>query len=130
MTPDTTLITIVVNGVLTPIFVLLTLWVRSTISSKQRSLNREDGFIAGLEKRVLQLETEVREVRIELKNRDEEYLDLYKKYTTLLAKYEVLLADHEDMKKKYGKTATGLDDLKADIKNKAEEAALVIKSIQ
>lgn len=127
MTADTTLITIIVNGVLTPVLVLLTMWMRSTVSTKQRILSREDGFISGLEKRIISLEREIREVRVELKNRDGEYLEIYKEYTTLKAKYEVLLADHEDLKRQHLATATELANLKQGIEKRATE---VVQSMQ
>ena len=110
-----TLLTLLINAVLTPILVLITLWVRSSISRSQHALDREDGFISGLEKRIISLEKEVREVRIELKNRDEEYLQLYKEHTTLKAKYEVLVADHNDLKQKYEHTVAELTRLGNDL---------------
>ena len=104
-------ITLFINAVLTPTLVLVTMWFKSIISSKNRSLDREDEFIAGLVERIEGLEKEIREVRIELKNRDAEYLELYKEHTTLKAKYEVLQADHEELKKKYEHTASELSNL-------------------
>lgn len=108
---DATLITLIINAVLTPIIVLITLWVRSNIAKSNRMTDREDGFITGMEKRIIALEKEIREVRIELKNRDAEYLELYKEHTTLKAKYEVLSVDHEDLKRKYEATVAELSKL-------------------
>lgn len=110
-----TLITLAINAVLTPLLVILTLRTRAGISKGERDEKRHDGFITGLERRILALEKEVREVRIELKNRDEEYLQLYKEYTTLKAKYEVLQADHEELKKKYEHTVSELARLGTDL---------------
>lgn len=112
---DEALITLLINAVATPVLVLITLWVRSSQQRSDRSLTREDGFISGLEKRVISLEKEIREVRIELKNRDAEYLDLYKEHTTLKAKYEVLLIDHNDLKQKYEHTVAELSRLGTDL---------------
>jgi chromosome segregation ATPase len=105
---DTALITLIINALITPLLVVLTMWFKSGISAKDRASLREDGFITGLEKRVLDLEKEIREVRVELKNRDTEYLTLYKEHTTLKAQYEVLQADHEELKKKYEQTVSEL----------------------
>ena len=110
-----TLITLGINAVITPLLVLLTLWVRSNISKGERDEKRHDSFVAGMEKRIIALEKEVREVRIELKNRDAEYLALYKEHTTLKAKYEVLQADHEELKKKYEHTVEELAKLGTNI---------------
>lgn len=90
---------LILNVIATPAMVIITLWVKSLLSSKERIEKREDGFINGLEKRVLDLEREVKEVRVELKNRDKEYFELYKEHTTLKAKYEVLVADYDELKK-------------------------------
>lgn len=106
-----TLITLIINAVMTPLFVILTLWARSIVSSKNHAILREDGFIAGMDKRIMALEKELREVRIELKNRDADYLELYKEHTTLKAKYEVLQVDHEQLKKEYGHTVEELTRL-------------------
>ena len=62
------------------------MWVRSQISSKERDQKREAGFIDELIKRVAQLETDIKEVRAELKNRDAEYLALYQQHTTIESK--------------------------------------------
>lgn len=108
---DATILTLIINAVVTPLLVIATLWVKSQTASKNHTLTREDGFIAELNKRVQTLEKEIREVRIELKNRDAEYLELYKEHTTLRAKYEVLSADHDDLKKKYEATVAELSKL-------------------
>lgn len=121
--------TLVVNAILTPVLVLLTLWAKSGISQKERMTKREDGFIEGLAKRIEDLEKEVREVRVELKNRDAEYLNLYKDYTTLKAKYEVLQVDHTELRKQHDATALELANLKEDIKKKADDAAQAMKSL-
>lgn len=108
---DATILTLIINAVVTPLLVLATLWLKSQTASRSHALTREDGFINELNKRVVSLEKEIREVRIELKNRDAEYLELYKEHTTLKAKYEVLNADHEDLKKKYEATVAELSKL-------------------
>ena len=106
-----TLLILIINAICTPILVIATLWVRSNIANKDRMNSREDGYFLNMEKRVNALEKEIREVRIELKNRDAEYLELYKEHTTLKAKYEVLSVDHEDLKKKYEATVAELSKL-------------------
>lgn len=108
---DATLFTLVINAIITPLLVLATLWFKAQSNSKNHATTREDGFINELNKRVQNLEKEIREVRIELKNRDAEYLELYKEHTTLRAKYEVLSADHDDLKKKYEATVSELSKL-------------------
>ena len=122
-------ITLVVNVIATPLLVVLTMWVRSQISSKERDQKREDGFIDELIKRVAQLETDIKEVRAELKNRDAEYLSLYQQHTTLKAKYEVLSAEYEQLRKDYESTASELNALKEDIKTKAAAAAKEMQKI-
>jgi chromosome segregation ATPase len=122
-------ITLVVNVIATPLLVVLTMWVRSQISSKERDQKREDGFIDELIKRVAQLETDIKEVRAELKNRDAEYLALYQQHTTMKAKYEVLSAEYEQLRKDYENTASELNALKEDIKTKAAAAAKEMQKI-
>jgi chromosome segregation ATPase len=123
------LLTLVVNVIATPLLVVLTMWVRSQISSKERDQKREDGFIDELIKRVGQLETDIKEVRAELKNRDAEYLALYQQHTTMKAKYEVLSAEYEQLRKDYNSTASELNALKEDIKTKAAAAAKDMQKI-
>jgi len=127
MSSDT--ITFIVNVLLTPALVLITMWVKNSFSKEERQQKREDGFIADLKDRVDLLEREVREVRVELKNRDAEYVSLYKEHTTLKAKYEVLLTDHDKLKRDYEATAIELTTLKQDIKKKADEAAKQLQDI-
>lgn len=117
------ILTLMINAVATPLLVLATMWVRSLISVGERRQKREDGFIDELVKRVAHLETEIKEVRVELKNRDEEYLKIYQQYTTLKAKYEVLLAEHDQLRVEFDRTAKELGALKEDIKDKAAKAA-------
>ena len=123
------ILTIVLNVIATPLLVVLTMWVRSQISSKERDQKREDGFIDELIKRVAQLETDIKEVRAELKNRDAEYLSLYQQHTTLKAKYDVLSAEYEQLRKDYESTASELNALKEDIKTKAAAAAKEMQKI-
>lgn len=123
------LITLIINVIATPLLVVLTLWVRSSISTKERDQKREDGFINELIKRVENLESEIKEVRVELKNRDAEYLALYQQHTTMKAKYEVLLAEHDQLRKEFDSTALELSALKEDIKAKAAKAAQEMQKI-
>lgn len=123
------LITLIINVIATPLLVVLTLWVRSSISTKERDQKREDGFINELIKRVENLESEIKEVRVELKNRDAEYLALYQQHTTMKAKYEVLLAEHDQLRKEFDSTALELSALKEDIKEKAAKAAQEMQKI-
>lgn len=109
MTIDT--VTLIANIVVTPLLTLITLWVRNSFSTANRTMTREDNFISALNDRVKALETEIKVVRTELKNRDADYLELYKEHTTLKAKHEVLLADHEDLKKQYENTVEELSRL-------------------
>lgn len=108
---DPTTITLVINAIITPLLVLFTLWVKKNVSKEERDEKRHDKQVDSFEERIRHLEKEIREVRIELKNRDAEYLELYKEHTTLKAKYEVLEADHEDLKKKYEATVAELSKL-------------------
>lgn len=112
-------LTIIANGVLTPVLVFVTTWFKEATSKNIRQEKRDEAFVNGLEKRIVGLEKEVREVRVELKNRDAEYLTIYKDYTTLKAKYEVLEADHGKLKRDYDETVRELTTLKEDIKRKA-----------
>ncbi len=121
---------LIINVIATPLVTLLTLWIKGALESQKRQDIREDGLIKGLELRVLALEKrldekerEIKEIRVELKNRDEEYIKLYKEHTTLKAKYEVLLIDHDKLRKEYEQTQTELTVLKSDIKKRAEISA-------
>lgn len=116
------ILTLLVNAIATPVLVIFTMWIKNSFSRQDRQQKREDGFIANMEKRIVDLERDIREVRVELKNRDAEYIELYKQYTTLKAKYEVLNADyqtlhidHEDLKMKYGQTVKELAQLGTNI---------------
>lgn len=131
---DTTLIITLGNVFFTPVIVLATLWVKNKYAQENRQENRydkqQDSLLRSLEERVStcelrhsQRDLEIKEIRAELKNRDEEYLNLYKAHTTLKAKYEVLLVDHEELKSNYDKTVVELANLKEDIKLKAQQAA-------
>ena len=122
------------NLVGTPLLVLLTLWVKNNLARGDKMENRydkqQDDLLQALEERVTtceqrhgQREVEIKEIRVELKNRDEEYLNLYKEHTTLKARYEVLVVDHGKLKKDYDTTAMELEMLKDDIKKKAQLAA-------
>lgn len=115
------------NFIITPVLALITIYVKSMFESGKRQDIREDGLIKGLQDRVTALEKrlddkerEMREIRVELKNRDEEYIVLYKDYTTLKAKYEVLQIDHQKLREQYEKTENELSVLKQDIKRRAE----------
>jgi peptidoglycan hydrolase CwlO-like protein len=105
---DSLLLTLIVNAVVTPLLVIVTNLFNNSANSAKRRDARDDNFIRSLEKRLSDLEREIKEVRIELKNRDEEYLALYKEHTTLRAKYDVLQADHEELKQKYENTVAFL----------------------
>ena len=127
---DNGLLILVINAIVTPLLVIGTLWVRSRIASDTRTDARQDGLIKNLVERVDTCESrhdkrekEIREIRMELKNRDAEYVSLFQQHTTLKAKYEVLSADHQQLKKEYEETAQQLATLKTDIKDKAELAA-------
>lgn len=114
---------LLINAIATPILVLLTMYARSRISSGERREKREDAYIDVLTNRVTQLEKDLQEVRVELKNRDVEYVELFQKYTSLRAKHEVLLADFEITKRELHATQAELTALKDDIKKKANLAA-------
>ena len=109
---------LIINAIITPVLVICTLWAKSIFSKGDRQQIREDGFIAEMQKRISVLEKDIREVRVELKNRDAEYLALYKEHTTLKAKYEVLdadyqvlSADHNELRGKYEQTVKELSEL-------------------
>lgn len=108
---DPTIITLVINAIVTPFLVLLTMWAKSNRSSREHAVIREDGFINELNKRVQALEQEIKEVRAELRHRNKEYLELYQEHVTLRAKYEVLEADHVQLKKEYENTVAELSRL-------------------
>lgn len=122
-------ITLIANGILTPILVFLTQWLKDTTNKSLRQEKRDENYMLNLEKRIAGLEREVREVRVELKNRDAEYLALYKEHTTLRAQYEILEIDHAKLKKDYDATVSELAALKQDIKVKAAEAAENLKTL-
>ena len=110
------IIVLLMNVVATPLLVVLTMAVRNSFDKDKRQEKREDGFIDEMRKRIEILEKEVRELRVELKNRDAEYIELYKKYTTLKAQYEVLQVDHDKLQKEYTELSTELNTLKLDLK--------------
>lgn len=116
--------------VLVPVLTFLTMWVKNYNEKEIRRDNRDDNFIKTLEDRITVLEkrldakeTEIREIRHELKNRDAEYVAIYQDYTTLKAKYEVLQHDHDDLKAMYDTTANELSSLKETIKKDREHTA-------
>ena len=113
------IIVLLMNAVATPLLVIITMGVRNSFDKDKRQEKREDGFIDEMRKRIEILEKEVREVRVELKNRDAEYIELYKKYTTLKAQYEVLEIDHQNLKKEYDELKIEMDTMKTDLKASA-----------
>ena len=123
------ILTIVANGILTPILVLITTWLKEQSSKGMRQERRDDTYMKALAKRVETLELEIKAVRVELKNRDVEYLALYKEHATLRAKYEVLEAEYEKLKKDYEGTVAELSSLKDDIKSNATAAAENIQKL-
>ena len=125
MNADTFLI--LSNVVISPAIVFFIFWLRSLIkgsaSRERRNNDREDEYFKELNNRVMALEREVKELRVELKNRDGEYIELYKQWTTLKAKHEVLQADYDQTVKELHSTQAERSALKDDIKNKAAMAA-------
>lgn len=103
--------TLIINAIVTPILVFITMWLNRAISSGERRDKRDDGFISDLKQRLTNLEREIKEVRVELKNRDAEYIVLFKEHTTLKAKYEVLQIEHDELKAQYENTAAQLAQL-------------------
>lgn len=107
--------------------VLITLWAKSAIkinsNRERRNDATEDAYRSELTRRIESLEKDVRELRVELKNRDAEYLQLYQEHTTLKAKYEVLQSDYDQTVKELHETQAELMALKEDIKTKALAAA-------
>lgn len=114
MNPE--LLTIIINAIATPVLVLLTMWIRNSFSTEERRQKREDGFIDDLRLRIEALEKELKVVKVELKNRDAEYVELFQKYTTLKAQYEVLQVDHNLLKKQYDQTVAELARLGTTVK--------------
>jgi len=123
------ILTLLANGVLTPVLVFFTQWLRDSNNKQLRQEKRDETYMINLEERIKVLEKDIKEVRQELKNSDAEYLQLYKDYTTLKAKYEVLQIDHDELKKQYDTTVTELVNFKEDLKTKAASAAEDLKSI-
>jgi chromosome segregation ATPase len=120
---DVNTITLIGAVVITPVVTLLTLWVKNIFAKDARRDKRDDGYISSLtdrvetcERRHNERDKEMREIRAELKQRDEEYVNLYKEHTTIRAKYDVLLADHNELKEQYDATAVELAALKDAIK--------------
>lgn len=135
-----TILTIVAVSILTPLLTFLTMWVRANTDKEVRRDKRDDGYIQELSERVSTCEkrhnerdTEMKEIRAELKNRDEEYLRLYQEHTTIRAKYEVLLADHTALRTQYETTVMELialkDTLKQDREITAELATKTAKTV-
>lgn len=140
---DTAVIVTLANIIFTPIIVLITMAVRNHNDKEIRQDRRDDEFIKSLKEnigelreRVAELErsddvknTSLAEIRVELKNRDTEYVKLYQEHATLRAKYEILSKDHDSLKKEYDITAKELATFKEDIKSKATQAAEELKTI-
>lgn len=120
-------LTLIVNGIATPILVLVTMWVKQALSSNEKRERRSDAIEDEYRKettaRIDSLEREIRELRMELKNRDAEYIELYKQYTTLKAKHEVLETDYNQTVKELHATQKELSALKEDIKTRASLVA-------
>lgn len=110
-------LTIVGEVVLVPVLTFLTMWVKSSFAKGERQEKREDGFIKQMQLDIEDLKKEIRAVRVELKNRDEEYVKLYQDYTTLKAKHEVLQIDHTQLKKNYDETVAELASVKETIRH-------------
>jgi len=117
--------TLIIIGeiVLVPVLTFLTMMAKSNADKEIRRDKRDDGHINTLEARISTLETrldlkekEINEIRIELKNRDSEYVKLYQEHITIKAKYEMLLADHEELRKEFEKTVIELSGLKETVK--------------
>lgn len=138
MTPEQLSVVVTLGNVFfTPVIVLVTLWVRGKINKETRRETREDGLIKSIvervetcEKRHADRDREIKEIRTELKHRDDEYIALYKEHTTLRAKYEVLLGDHDELKKQYQVTVSELEILKKDMVKRAEVAVHTVKNLE
>lgn len=113
---NATLITLIINGIATPLFTLITLWARDSMKKGDRTMQREDGFIANMEKRITELEKEVRTLRSSLDAKTGEYLKLFQDYVSLKAKYDALLIDHQQLKENHFHTAEELERVKQEMK--------------
>lgn len=123
-------LTVMGEVVLVPILTFLTIWVRSYNDKELRRDKRDDGYIKSLEDRITALEarldkkeTDIREINLELKNRDAEYLKIYQEHTTLKAKYEVLQNDYDLLKKNYITMTDEMFLLKETLKKDRENTA-------
>ena len=130
--------TLIIIGevLLVPVLTFLTMVVRGFFAKNERQFKRDHLFITGLGDRVKECETrhakrdtEIAEIRTELKNRDKEYVKLFQEHATLRAKHEVLEADHADLKRNYDETAKELNTLKENIKRQAEVTSKAIQNI-
>lgn len=119
----------VAEVVLVPVLTFLTMWIQNSYKKSERQDKREEGLIQGLTTRIGDLEKEVKEVKVELKNRDAEYVKLFQDYTTLKAKHEVLQSDHDLLKKRYDETVEELTAVKDTIhKDRQNTAQLATKT--
>ncbi len=125
-----TILTIIAVSILTPLLTFCTMWVRANTDKEARRDRRDDGYISELttrvetcEKRHNARDTEIKEIQVELKNRDAEYINLYKEHTTIKAKYEVLLADHTALRTQYETTVLELSSLKETLKTDRQMTA-------
>lgn len=132
---DINTLTVAGEVILVPVLTFLTMWVRNANDSALRRDRRDDSYIKNLEGRVSLLESrldkkesEIREIRVELKNRDAEYVRLFQEHATLRAKYEVLQIDHDQLKKNYDTTVAELGSIKETIRLDREKTATLASS--
>ena len=90
-----------ISAIVATVTALLTILVNKYFDKEQRKEKQENHLVDDLIERVKLLETSSKELRQELKNRDEEYVSLYKEHATLRAKYDVLFIDNENIKKEH-----------------------------
>ena len=128
-----TLANVLITTIGVPVMTLLTLWVRSALSSGEKRQKRnddtEDSYRGELLGRVSTLEREVKELRVELKNRDKEYVALFQEHATLRAKHEILQAEYDQTVKELHSTQAELTALKEDIKRKSATADIDVQKL-
>ena len=115
----------VISAIVASVTALVTILLNKYFDKEQRKDKQESHLVDDLIERVKMLETSVKELRQEVKNRDEEYIILYKEHTTLKAKYDVLLIDSEKLRKDH----TELSDEIISLKMRNEKIDTVHKDV-
>lgn len=112
-------LTLIGAVLITPLVTLLTLWIKGANAKDMRHDARDDAFFRALsgrvdecERRYKEKDKDIAEIRVELKNRDAEYIKLYQEHTTIRAKYEILQQEYTELKQQYDTTTKELRSLR------------------